>query len=443
MVKQGWMVVAIAVVLLATNASAQTSTVEQAGAPDASQNAPLTITLQDALQRAKLINPDSLKAVRDAAIAREDFAQVRAALLPGISYTNQYIYTQGNGTPSGRFIANNAVHEYLSLGNAHEALGPAQIAEYRRSSAAAAVARAKSEIALRGLVVTVVKSFYGMSASQRKYATAQTALEEARQFLKISQDLERGGEVAHSDVVKAQIQLNDRLRDLREAELAMERDRIDLAILIFPNFNQNFAVVDDRLPPPLPSVDEVQAQAKHNNPDLAAAAAALQESHREITLARAAYFPNLTLDYFYGIDADRFAVRTGRFRNLGYSAIATLTIPVWNWGATHSKVKQAFLRAQQAQTELSAAQRRLLGNLQTFYSEAEAARAELDLLRNSADLAAESLHLTTLRYQAGEATVLEVADAQNTLALARNAYEDGEVRYRVALASLQTLTGTI
>jgi hypothetical protein len=34
-----------------------------------------------------------------------------------------------------------------------------------------------------------------------------------------------------------------------------------------------------------------------------------------------------------------------------------------------------------------------------------------------------------------------VADAQNTLAQARNAYDDGLVRYRVAVASLQTLTG--
>src|SRR5262249_36007125 len=69
--------------------------------------------------------------------------------------------------------------------------------------------------------------------------------------------------------------------------------------------------------------------------------------------------------------------------------------------------------------------------------------AELDLLRNSADLAAESLRLTNLRYQGGEATVLEVVDAQNTLTQARNAFNDGEVRARTALANLQTLTGTM
>ena len=53
----------------------------------------------------------------------------------------------------------------------------------------------------------------------------------------------------------------------------------------------------------------------------------------------------------------------------------------------------------------------------------------------------ESLRLINLRYQAGESTALEVVDAQNTLTTARNAYSDSEVRYRVAIATLQTLTG--
>ena len=51
------------------------------------------------------------------------------------------------------------------------------------------------------------------------------------------------------------------------------------------------------------------------------------------------------------------------------------------------------------------------------------------------------MRLTTLRYQAGEATVLEVVDAQNTLTQARNAHDDGQARFRIAVANLQTLTG--
>jgi outer membrane protein TolC len=151
----------------------------------------------------------------------------------------------------------------------------------------------------------------------------------------------------------------------------------------------------------------------------------------------------LTLDWFYGIDANHFATYTDGARNLGYAATATLNIPIWNWGATRSKVVQADLRHKQAQRELSLTQRKLLANMRSLYSEAEAARSELELLKSSTDLAAESLRLTNLRYQGGEATVLEVVDAQNALTQARNGYSDGLLRYRTALANLQTLTGTM
>ncbi|MBV9085141.1 MAG: TolC family protein, partial [Acidobacteriaceae bacterium] len=125
----------------------------------------------------------------------------------------------------------------------------------------------------------------------------------------------------------------------------------------------------------------------------------------------------------------------------GYFITAILNVPVWNWGTTHSKLKQAEYNRNQARVELSQAQRDALSNLNSFYREAEAARSEDATLRESATLAADSLRLTTLRYQAGEATVLEIVDAQNALATARNAFADGQLRYRTALATLQTLTG--
>jgi outer membrane protein TolC len=229
----------------------------------------------------------------------------------------------------------------------------------------------------------------------------------------------------------------------------MDRSHMELAILVFPNFNQNFSTVDDlRLPPPLPPMEEVEQQAKTKNPELYSAMQTLRAANYEVRASRGAYLPSLALDYFYGIDANHFAVNTRTpeglaYRNLGYSATATLNIPIWNWGAMHSKVKQSEIRREQAQVQLSATQRKLLGDLKTLYAEAEAARIELDILAQSADLAAQGVRLTNLRYQAGEATALEVVDAQNSLVVARNNYDDGEARYRLALANLQTLTGVL
>ena len=412
------------------------------GRTSSSTAAIVSLTLEDALARARNNSPQFRAALMQLGLAREDRVQARAALLPGVDYNNGFIYTEGNGTPAARFIANNGVHEYLSQGQAHEVVGIGQFADYRRTAAAQALARAKAEIAARGLRVTVVQDYYGVLAAQNKALTLQTANDEAQRFLENSRKLEQGGEVAHSDVVKAQIQANDQQRALQDAKLAAENARLTLAVLLFPNFFQDFTLVDDLAsPPPLPAVGEIQQMAAKNNSELSAAFSALEVANHEVTVARAAHVPTLVLDYFYGIDANHFATETNGIRNLGYSATATLNIPVWHWGAIQSRVRQAELQQQQAKVELSAAQRQAMADLQSFYAEAEVSRAQLEILRNSAELAVDSLRLTNLRYQAGEATALEVVDAQNTLTMARNAYHDGEVRYRVGLANLQTLTG--
>ena len=441
----------ISVLVLLTTASlsfAQVTSTPNLGAP-------LTITLQDALQRARQNTPEYRSAITDLGLAREDRVQARAMLLPDVNYNTSYIYTQGTGAlpascqtstagcPTSRFIANNGVHEYISQGNVHEALSLTEVADYRRASAALAVARAKAEIATRGLVVTVTQAYYSLIVAQRKYANEQRASAEAAHFLDISQKLETGGEVAHADVLKARIQAQQQQRDLQEAQITMERSRLDLAVMLFPQFNQDFTVVDDlQAPEPLPTFAEVTAAGQKNNPDLRAAIAAYQVASHEVTAAWGGLLPSLSLDYFYGIDSNHFALTTNGVRNLGYSTIATLQIPIFSWGADRSRLKQAELRRDQAHVELTFAQRQLLSHLRQFFSEAETARSEMESLASSAEMAADSLRLTTLRYQAGESTVLEVVDAQNTLTLARNAYDDGQSRYRVAIANLQTLTGT-
>ena len=434
----------IVFVVIAGSANGQQNTAQTV---PASSSAPVTLTLQDALALARKNNIEFNAALTDQGVAHQDKVQARAALLPSVAYNNQALYTQGNGTHTNTaiFIANNAVHEYISQGDLHESLGLSNVAAYQRARALEAVARAKAEIAARGLVATVVQGYYGLIAAQRKYASTQEAAAEAQRFLDTSTKLEKGGEVAHSDVIKAQLQSQDRQRDLREAQLAMGKARLDLAVLLFKDFNENFNLVDDLdLAPPLVSFDDFAKAAQVKNPDVRSSQASLQAAKADVTGAWAGYLPSLDMDYWYGIDATHFAVQgPNGLSNLGSSASATVNIPIWNWGATHSKVVQADLKRKQAQRELSFAQRKLQAEIRTAYDEADAAHSELDLLKSSAELAAESLRLTTLRYQAGESTVLEVVDAQNTLTQARNAYSDGVVRYRTALAGLQALTGNL
>jgi outer membrane protein TolC len=422
--------------------------------PSANQSGPpLTITLEDAIERARKNDATFRAALSDAKVAHEDRTQARNAVLPTISYTSQALLTQGNGrTPVGRFVTNDGVHVYRSWGVFHEDLSPANYmgTTYYHAKAAEVVANAKTEIARRGLTVTVTKFYYGLAVAQRKYATAQQALDTAKHFLAITQDAERVGQAAHSDVVQAQIQYQQQEQAFEEAKLEMASARLDLAVILFPTLNENFTVVDDLdSAVALPVFSEAERMAAHENPALRAAMETLHQANLDVTAAKGAFLPSFFVDTDYGIEANAYALHSvnveekeaGVLPNLGYFITAGVNVPVFDWGTLRSKLHQAEFKRDQARLELSQAQRELLNNLYSSYNEASVARAAVEETRHTADLAAESLRLIDLRYKAGASSALEVVTAENTLTQARNAYDDAQVRYRVALATLQMVTG--
>ena len=414
---------------------------------------PASITLEEAIVRARANEPNFAAAVAARGVAALDRSIARSALLPSVSYHNQVLYTQPNGAingggpvgsqPAPRFIANNAVREYASQGVVSETLGLQQLTAVSRADAADAVAGAELELARRGLVSAVTALFYQSLAADQRIAVARRAATEAAGFTQLTQQRETAREGARADVVKAQLQQQQRDRDLADAVLQAQKSRLDLGVLLFPDPRTDYALKPGAIAP-LPERADVDAAAIRLNPELHSALASLRVSTLDVTAARAAYLPDLGLNFTYGIDAAQFAVN-GRdaVKNLGYSASVTLDIPVWDWLSTQHRVRQSEILREAANTALTAAQRRLVAQLDESYAEARTSRDQLQSLDESVQTATESLRLTRLRYTAGEATVLEVVDAQNSLTAAEIAHEDGNIRYQMALTNLQLLTGAI
>jgi len=446
--------------LLPVAAAAQSGA--QAGPPLAAASAsapsgvaPVSITLDEAIKRAQANEPAYAAALAEGRASALDRSIARAALLPSVTFHNQALYTQSNGLaspavqgtgsqPAPKFIANNAIHEYASQAIVDETIGLGQLAGVRRADAAAAFAAAELEIARRGLVSTVTSLYFGVIAADNKLAIADRAHTEADDFTALTGKREQGREAAHADVVKSQLQQQQRRRELADARLAADKARLELGVLLFPDPRTSYSIAAPDNIGPLASRADVEQAAGKNNPELRSALASLRQSNADVLAARAAYLPALGLNYTYGIDAPQFAANgPDNVRNLGYSAMVTLDIPVWDWLATEHKIKQSQIRRDAVKVALSATQRRLIARLDEAYAEAAAARDQLASLDQSVSTAAESLRLTKLRYTGGEATVLEVVDAQTAFLGAENAREDGRVRYRAALADLQTLTGTM
>src|SRR5258708_6887268 len=96
-------------------------------------DAPLTLSFQDALGRAKANAPQLLSANIAAQWAREEAVQAKAALLPAVSAFSQFIYTQPNGLASGVFVANDGPHVYNDQLVVHGDLyAPGKIADFRK-----------------------------------------------------------------------------------------------------------------------------------------------------------------------------------------------------------------------------------------------------------------------------------------------------------------------
>jgi outer membrane protein len=427
----------------------------QLATPPATANAgpPLTLTLPDALARAQKNSPQFQAAVTAAELAKENRVQARAAMLPSVGESTQYLNTQGNGiSPVGRFVTNDGIHVYREWAVVHQGMpgsffidaGP-RLAAYQ-----ATVATADQKIALRGLNVTVTQYYYALVAAQRAYAIAEQSLANARRFLQISQALEQGGEVAHADVIRFQLQVSQDERALEDAELTMSQARLNLSVLLFPTFNENFTVVDDLdTPPVLPSIQEARQMASNRNPELAAALGSYHAAGVQVAMAKSAFFPSLSIDFDYGIEANAFALHSVNTTkpgvqqpNLGYFVTYSLDMPVWDWGARLSQRHQAEDVKALAQLNLSYAQRQLVSHLYSYYNEAATAWSQIASLRRSVDLAQQNLQLVTMQYQSGETTVLQVLDAETSLVGARTSYATGEERYRNALAALQTVTGS-
>ncbi len=416
---------------------------------------PVVITLDEAIRRAEQSDPVYAVSKADRGVAALDHSIALGGLFPSVAYHNQALYTQPNGLenqagqgassqPAPRFIANNAVREYASQASINDSVGLAGIAQVRRADAAAALAEANLEIARRGLVAGVTGLFYSLLAADHKLAVAGRARQEAVDCASLTAKREQAREAAHADVVKAQLQLQQKDRDLADARVVAEKARLELGVLLFPDPRTPYSLNAPDTASALASREDVERAAAQNNPELKSALAALAVSNADVLAARATYLPDLGTNVTYGIDAPQIAVNgPDKIPNLGYSASITLDIPMWDWLSTEHKVKQSEIRRDAAKVALSATQRRLIADLDEAYAEAAVAHDQLVSLDQSVATAAESLRLTKLRYTGGEGTVLEVVDAQDAFVLAEDAREDGRVRYETARANLQMLTGTM
>jgi multidrug efflux system outer membrane protein len=175
-------------------------------------------------------------------------------------------------------------------------------------------------------------------------------------------------------------------------------------------------------------------------PDVQRAEQQLVAANAQIGVARAAYFPQITLTGSGGVESASLA---GLFNgtNIVWSAAASLTQPIFTAGRTRSQVAVAAARRDEAVIAYQQIIRQSLKEVSDAlvgYSKLREFRGQQALLFAAAQ---DARRLAQVRYEGGATSYLEVLDADTRLFDAELGLVEAELSERSALIEIYRALG--
>ena len=382
----------------------------------------------------------------DERVAAEDVKQARAAFLPQFTMPLTYFGT----TPSQvraedepltfSFVSSSAINETIALFSASGEidLSGRLRSALRRSRQLLTAARAGTLAARRTLVIATVDAYYGLMLARQKRRLAEETLGLAEGFVKITEANLQRGESEESDVIRAQAAAVARRDELEQARAGEAAAQDVLRTLTGVDYATHIDV--SRITQDVPAVSDFISYTEElikTRPELSQLDAQKRAALHEASMARSERFPQLTYTLNGGFDAgDTRQLR----RYSGGSAIITLSIPVFDFGASKSREAQARLRAQSLENQRENTLRQIR---QEFYSARAAAFSAIERIRQTetgATAAQQNVNTIFMRYRLNKATILDVIDAQAAYATARLAYYQAIADYHTSRVRLEPTT---
>jgi len=418
------------------------------------------LTLSEAVDLA-LKQASNFKAAQiNEQIAAEDVRQAKAGFYPKVSVQPNLIYTSpsfgktetveasgGNITivrsrvPS--FLGANAITEYQGLINAAgeiDVSGKLK-ATLEKNKALLESARTGSEIARRELIQSVGDAYYNLALATTKRRGAAQNLQSAQEFESNTKLQLDAGEVAPVDLVRARLQTAQRRDELIQAQTEETVAADALKFLVGSDFNAPIAV--EELLIQLPEEGEIERYtetAVSLRPEFAQFEADKKASEQDVKIAQAERKPQINYSVSGGFISD--SLRPNRIGNsTGVQAAVGVTIPLFDRGASRSRETQAKLKLQQTENNKILAERQFVQQFFAARTQAISAASRIKQLGDSIKDAEMNVSASLARYRAGEASIVEVTDAQNLLIAQRQSLYQAIFDYQTARARLLRAIG--
>ena len=373
-------------------------------------------TLDDLMKRVDISNQNIRGAEARVRQARAVADQARASLFPTVTATGSVTRSKAPSLSNQPNFATGAVNNYnvglnvpsweLDLWGRIRRTVEAQEANWQASAAELEGARLSAR-------ATLAQDYFALRVADTTKRLLEDTVQGYQRSLELTQNRYNSGVVARVDVVQAEVQLKSAQAQL--IDVGVNRAQLEHAIaILIGELPANFTLAPADLAlkvPPLPVA--LPTELLERRPDIAASERAIAAANAQIGVAKAAYFPTLTLSASDGFRATNLAnlfSAPSRFWSLGAAAVEG----IFDAGARRAVTNQALAGydaqvAAYRQTVLAAFQD-VEDNLAALRILEQEAEIQADVVQS----ARHAVELTTNQYKAGVVSYLNVITAQNT-----------------------------
>jgi len=296
-----------------------------------------------------------------------------------------------------------------------------------------AVTRAQVADAERGLAFDVGQQFINVLLAESTLQFAQEDLQAFQQTVDIANAQYNAGDISEGDLLKIKLQLLQFQTDVSSARLAKVQALAGLrALLGYDVAPANFDVTGDLTYLPLKSkVEDLQARALRERPDLQAAVLGVTAAESQILLAKAnaKVDVNGTYDFSHTGDLNSASIFVG------------FDLPIFNRNQGEiARTRHALTQAQELQLSASDT---VMSDVASAY-EGVRSNDEIVQLYVSGYLkqAKDSRDISEYSYKAGSASLLDFLDAERSYRSTQLAYRQALASYMTALEQLKQAVGT-
>lgn len=373
-------------------------------------------------------SPDTLLLTRAAAIqlalernpqldvAREQIAEYRAVKVQAVAIPDPAVTASLDQQP-GLFQSSQGGQK--NIGATVQVPFPDKF-RLRGNVAAADVrnAQANYEALQREIAALTAEQYDSLLVAIRHRSDLTEAQTLANEFLKRTQARFDAGTAPRLDVIKAQVDVAGATNDLISNERTITNAMSALNRYMGRPLGAPVVATDSLgIPPPLPSVDVLEAQALQARPELAGLMAERKGAHSATTLAREFWLPDLTL----GVSRDV----SGNSGPGVFSTGLAFPLPLLFWQHTRGEVSQSKHRERELAASYRDLEAQVGQDVRNAYAAASTALLQVNYIRDQLlPSAREAYRSTAASYAIGGSSAFEVIDARRTLLAAESQYAD-------------------